>query len=478
MVRQRETRWPTIGLAATALGYVATVVPYYMWWGGFSVPARFLVPLLPVVAPMIAVALDRCRGVASRGVSGMLLLASVTFFALATYEPQRRLLFNDRDGTGRLVETMQGGMNLTDVLPTFILEDWASQLPRVVAWVGAGLLAGIVVFALRPRRATVGRAFWSGAVCLVGFVMAGSLISGETVVTRGGMDVLHRGQQSLIAAYDGPRQVIYGYRDRSVLSEGDLFERATIAAPPMEPLPRWDGRPTMEQGRVAGPYSLPAGRYIARVWLNDAPRGGFGGNDEVWVAFHRGPHPLGRASVARANPVEIALDLPVTFDPVWVGATNESVADAISHIQIEPVSVIPRTGRPTIANIRQVAPVNDVAGRYVIHVDDNIFTESDGFWVKGGEVASLHLTPGDADVLRVSVRNGATPGPVILDVDGRREFAELGPHEQHEFTVALTGSKPHVPLTIEPVNGFRPSEQNAESRDHRWLGCRVTLQLE
>ena len=73
---------------------------------------------------------------------------------------------------------------------------------------------------------------------------------------------------------------------------------------------------------------------------------------------------------------------------------------------------------------------------------------------------------------------GAAPGPVILEVDGRREFAELGPHQQHEFRVDLTGNKPHVPLTIESVNGFRPSEQNAESRDRRWLGCWVTLQLE
>ena len=46
-----------------------TIVPYYMWWGGWSVPARFLLPVLPLAAPMIAVAFDRCRGAASRGVS-------------------------------------------------------------------------------------------------------------------------------------------------------------------------------------------------------------------------------------------------------------------------------------------------------------------------------------------------------------------------------------------------------------------------
>ena len=478
MVQRRETRWPTIGLAATALGFVATVVPYYMWWGGWSVPARFLVPVLPVVAPMIAVALDRCRGAASRGVAGVLLLASMTFFALVTYEPQRRLLFNDRDGTGRLVETMQGGMNLTDVLPSFIQQDWASQLPRVVAWLGAGLLAGIVAFALGRRRVTLNRAFWSGAVCLVGFVMAGSLISGVSVVAGAGMEVFHKGQQSLIAAYDGTRLITYDFRDRAVLSEGDLFERATIEVPLAERVPPDVSRPMIEQGRVAGPFALAAGRYVARVWLRETARGGVGENDEVWVAFHRGPHVLGRGSVASANPVEITLDLPVTFDPVWVGATSNRLADAISHVQIEPISVIPRTDRATIANIREVASMDGVAGRYEIHVDDNIFSESDGFWVRGGQVASLYLTPGDADVLRITVRNGGTAGPVVLDVDGRREFAELGPHQQHEFTVALTGNKPHVPLTIESVNGFRPSEQNAESRDNRWLGCWVTLRLE
>ena len=307
MVRRRDTRWPTIGLAATALGFMATVVPYYMWWGGWSVPARFLVPVLPVAAPMIAVALDRCRGPGSRGVAGALLLASIGSFALVTYEPQRRLLFNDRDGTGRLVEAMQGGTDLTVLLPSFIQPDWASQLPRVVGWVGVGLVACAVAFALGRRHATLRRALWSCAVCFVGFVTAGSLVSGETVIAGQVTDVLQRGQQNLIEAFDPSRLTPYSYRDHAVLSEADLLERATIVASLTESVPPDAALPMIERGRVAGPFALPAGRYVVRMWLDETMRPSLEANDEVWVAYHRGPGVLGWRAVGDSNPVEVVL---------------------------------------------------------------------------------------------------------------------------------------------------------------------------
>ena len=172
------------------------------------------------------------------------------------------------------------------------------------------------------------------------------------------------------------------------------------------------------------------------------------------------------------------LDLPVTFDPVWVGVTSESTAAAVSQVQIEPVSVVPRTGRPAISNIRQVELIDNEAGRYAIHVDDNIFAERTGFWVRGGHASSLHVTPRGASTLRVTVRNGAMPGPVVLDVGGRGEVVELGPRQRHEITLPLAENTLAVPLTIEAANGFRPSEQDTESRDRRFLGCWVTLELE
>ena len=52
-----------------------------MWWGGASAPARFLVPIVPLLAPMIAVAVHGLRSAAAAIVSALLVLASVAVAA-------------------------------------------------------------------------------------------------------------------------------------------------------------------------------------------------------------------------------------------------------------------------------------------------------------------------------------------------------------------------------------------------------------
>ena len=479
MLRRPDTRWPTLGLVATAVGFVLTIVPYYMWWGGWSVPARFLLPVLPLAAPMIAVAFDRCRGAASRGVSGLLLLASVVSFAVVTYQPERRLLFNERDGSGRLVEAIQGGVDLTVLLPSFIDPNWVSQLPYVAGWLAAGAMACAAAFAAGSRHATLRRAFWSGVLCLVGFVTAGSLVSGESLTRRGSSDVVSKGQQGAIAAFDGERLSAYAYRDRRRLNPTQLFARTTIVeqrlADRLEPDPRL---PQVIGGRFAGPYDLPAGRYSVRVWFDDNAAWNSTATDEVWVAYHRGPGVLSRSPVTPRGPSEMTLDLPVTFHPLWVVASSEPVARAVTRVEIKPVSVVPRTSRSEIANIRQARVLADEPGRYAVYLDDNVYMKPTGFWVRGGRSASMHVSPNGASQLRVTVRNGAEGGPVTVEIDGTRDVLELARGETHELRLPLTGRELTLPLRFEPVNGFRPSERNPESRDTRWLGSRVELSLD
>ena len=157
----------------TTIVYLLTVTQYYMWWAGWSIPARFLVPVLPLVAPMLALAVDRCRGATGRGVVGVLLLVSLGTFALAVYEPAGRMLFNDRDGTGRLIESVQGGAWLTSVLPPFLELDWRAQLPSLSRWLLAGAIA-LGAAALIGHARSLPRAFWSGVTCLVCFGLVGS----------------------------------------------------------------------------------------------------------------------------------------------------------------------------------------------------------------------------------------------------------------------------------------------------------------
>jgi len=286
-----------------AVGFVLTIVPYYMWWGGASVPARFLVPALPMVAPTIAMAFDRCRGAASRGVSGLLLMASVVSFAAVVYQTYRRLLFNEWDGSGRLVEAIQGGVDLTVLLSSFVQADWVSQLPHVAGWLVAGMIAGAVAFVAGSRQVTLRLAFWSGAFCLVGFVMAGSLVSGDTLTRHGGGDVVARGQQGVIAAYDGDRFRAYSYRDRRLLGDAELFARATVSQRPTSRLPvPGSGRPQVERGRCSSVRMLF--QPVVTACVSCSTRGSCpprAGGDEAWVAYHRGPDVLSRSPVTSSR---------------------------------------------------------------------------------------------------------------------------------------------------------------------------------
>ena len=47
MARQRDTRGYAIGMLLVVAPFLASTTQYYMWWGGGSVPARFVVPILP-----------------------------------------------------------------------------------------------------------------------------------------------------------------------------------------------------------------------------------------------------------------------------------------------------------------------------------------------------------------------------------------------------------------------------------------------
>lgn len=479
MMRRSGTRWQTVGLVATAVGFVLTIVPYYMWWGGRSVPARFLLPVLPIAAPMIATAFARCRGAASRGVSGLLLLASVGASALIMAQPQRRLLFNEGDGTGRWVEAIEGGVDLTVLLPSFIGPDWVSQLPQIGGWLAAALIACVAGFVAGSRDLAPRRVLWSGAVCVVVFVMAGSLVNGSSLDRHDRTGVVTAGQLAALAAFDGSRLVAYDYPEGRPLDDSELFARTTVVAQADAGRPEPDpARPQVVRGRVVGPYSLPAGRYSVRVWFDEMATGSHASADEVWVAYHRGPGVLGRSPVTATGPSEMTLDLPVAFDPLWIGASAEKVARAVARVEIEPLSVVPRSRRRSTETIRQATVLGDVPGRIAIHFDDNVYAEPVGFWVRGGRIASLQVSPNGASQLRVTIRNGAVPGPVTIDFDGTREVLELGSGETHEVSLPLTGRELTVPLTIEPINGFRPSERNPESRDTRWLGCRVHLSLE
>ena len=409
---------------------------------------------------MLAVGIDRCRGSAGRGVVGLLLLASIGALAAVIYEPAALMIFNVRDGTGQLVEMVQGGAGLTAVLPTFLQPDWLVQLPKVLRWLAAGVLAIGVASVVGRRQVTLRRAFWSATACLVCF----GLLHASRIAPDVRAEVVQRGQQGLIGAYDGNQLRAFVYTEGRTVGVTNVYQRARIVQPLSD---------ARVSDRVSGPYALPPGRYQVRVYFESTPRS----DGEVWIGYDRGPGVLVRHTV-ETNPVVMTLDLPVALDPVWVGTSTEDTAWAVSSVEVIPEHVVPRGARVDVGRIMFSEGLGGDPGRYVFYLDSNVWVEPDGFWVRGGAPASLLVSPAGTATVVVTIRNGGSAGPVTVELAGRRETLSLDAWEIQELRVPVTGQELLVPLTISPTNGFRPAEVDPESRDRRWLGCWVRLALE
>jgi hypothetical protein len=165
--------------SALLLGLVAAVAltagTWPMWRGGFNPPARFLVPLVPVLALATAAAL--ARGLTA---GGALLVGWSVWVGLAgASEP--RLVHRDRDGTAPFFRAVSGAEEWTRLLPGYVLGD-SDRHRLALVWAGAVLLA----LPWRARPVTPARV----AVATLGFMAAAGLASSISHGRTGGRDAV------------------------------------------------------------------------------------------------------------------------------------------------------------------------------------------------------------------------------------------------------------------------------------------------
>ena len=108
-------------------------------------------------------------------------------------------------------------------------------------------------------------------------------------------------------------------------------------------------------------------------------------------------------------------------------------------------------------------------------LDDNVFTEAGGFWVRGGAVAEMVLEApeGPKASFSLMLQNGRTDNSVVI-ARGAEERRETF-HPSETKTIELTSdSSGVVRFSISSPSGFQPSDDGV-SRDSRYLGVRVEL---
>ena len=149
------------GAAAVGLLLVVFVTAgaWHMWRGGWNPPARFLVPVLPVMALGLAMTLRRGLGAAAALLVGWGLWTGLA----GAWEP--RLIHRDRDGTAPFFRAFSGAEEWTRLLPGFVLDESRADRGRSALVWGAALAAAAAA-ALRtktpPGALRVGAAalFW------------------------------------------------------------------------------------------------------------------------------------------------------------------------------------------------------------------------------------------------------------------------------------------------------------------------------
>lgn len=242
----RTSRRLAAAAAALVLVVAVTAASWPMWRGGFNPPARFLVPVLPVLAVCVAAALR--RGV---GAVAVLLMGWGLWTGLAGgWDP--RLVHRDRDGTAPFFRERSGAEEWTRLLPAYVLpEDEADRRRLALVWAIA-----LGAAAVPWRRASLGPA--RVALAAAGFMTAAVVATRLSDRKTGGRDA--------VRVVGRPALAVPG--SRIVPSAVAEWGPADLGwGPAYEPHRHPSGTP------VGGRLALPPGRYHLDVVGQDLGAG-------------------------------------------------------------------------------------------------------------------------------------------------------------------------------------------------------------
>ena len=461
MLRRPDARRLALALLAATIAFVASSTRMAMWWGGASAPARFLVPVLPLLAPMIAVALRQMR-TAGRATAALLLAISLLVAVDGVAWPRRAVLFSPPHGRAKIVEAMQGPAPLSFMLPTFTDERTSQELARLAPWLLAGLLA--LVAGMQVKRIA-----WrvSARHCVYAEVMGFALVSAIAVgapSAAGRRATAERGRVELIEAYDGLPQRAYGYGRSAGLDARGLFDLAA------QRRSRAASELSADPPRLAGPFQLPPGRYMARFWFaSAAPRPG-----AVFVTIGD-RQIIARSDGPLANVATLTFDLPVDAR-VWAGVSDGALARSAQAVEVVADSVVPRSRRPNL-KVRALEPIENHPGAFIVYTNADTYPEHGTFWTRGANTGTVSIAAHGASALVLTVHIGAVGGGVRLVVDGHDHTLSLPPNGTRQIEIPVPPGAALVHATVAAATPFRPSDHETGSTDQRWLGCQVRVGL-
>ena len=450
-------------LSIVSLAYLLSVSTFHMWWGGFSAPARFLAPILPLLAIPGAWLWSTTPSRATRACALTALAISLLATAIMAGVGGGFLVYNVRDGYARALEWLNPVIDLSRGMPSFFRQTSSGAVLRAAIWIAFG---GSAVFALRVlERTGVGRgAFALATSAALALAMMGALTAVWAMDDVAAPNP-EKSQLSLLGAFDTtlrPNGVAMQPPQMMRLqAAGEVLSMIVVATPTRrEPA----GESTL---LLMAPAIIPGGTYEVRP-VGEAPSAG-----TARLVIGRQARPARTWDLAadfRDGPEE--LDLAVSVGSLVI-AGDSGVGRSGGSLTLRPTKVWEGRSRLTGDIARRVERYGPAL---VFFFDSNTFPEDPGFWVRGGRRTQVAVSPvEDRAPLQLFVRNAAAANEVRIEIDGAEQTLNLQPSEERTLAIPIDENRPGALIRIYSQSGFRPSEVEKGSTDTRFLGTWIEL---
>jgi hypothetical protein len=448
-------------LLFVTLPYLLTATSYAMWWAGWSAPARFANPAVPILAIPCAVAWQRMRHRATRLVAAGALALTAFISGVLVVTDGGRLAYNTRESTALWLDWASRLTSLGEGVPLWMRGRDAEFIRDIVVWIAALLLAWLVARAIEGKPALTDRTRL--ATVIAALFAAAAMLAVTLVWNLRDVEGVRAGpaQLELLRHLADDRGLAFSLTPPRRVSQSDVLSMMRIESAPRIGVAGGLGR--NEQPLIALP-TIPAGRY--RVLTRTTRPGG-------WLLIGVAQDQFALKSEPLAWPPKpIEIDFPVAVRALLVRG-DEDARRGVRSIVVEPLSLMPRAARVTDAVARRAVKYSDAS---VFFLDDRAFPEPDAFWIGGSRETTVVLQPDQARLsIALHVRNAPVENRVTFASGQWHEALTLTPGEERTIKVPIAPGSPAALVTMTSAFGFRPSETVPESRDQRFLGAWIKV---
>jgi hypothetical protein len=449
----RGPRRLTLELLVTIAPYCFLLTFFYMWWAGTSTPARFLGPVVLLLAIPAAAWMSASAGPVARPFSACTLLVSVLMTLTVTLVDRGAFVFSFRNGVSRLVLWLSPVVNLTKATPSLFQNPPGTVVVQAAIWALAIAVAvALTRLSGSGRRSVVrlGLALEVAAMVAVSLVWRTNHIDAATPASGGTavLDAYRADSGQLALAYRPFRRV------RLAELPGEVVIARTLSS-----------NPRREWSEMT---HLPPAFYEVAGTVVGTPAG------RIRVVTDRRTPPLAEWDAAE---LERAWKRTLLIPVAVAGLQLDLDGDAQRHVRdltVRAVSVVPRADRP--ADGAEAGHGARYGSAAVYALTGTVWVEPGGMWVGGAGAAGFVVRPDEPGAIHVFLRNGPMTNVVTLVSGPWRQEVRLQAGEERVVDVPADPRRLAAPLQVMSAQGFRPSEVNPKTDDDRFLGVWVATQ--